>query len=195
MVYMIKATPMSTRVNHEAEFAYGAGQLNPRRAVNPGLIYDMDGMSYIQFLCHEGYDGSSIASLIGSKSKIDCASLLPQLVSEDAINYPSMQLILNDNKAISTGIFQRTVTNVGRARSTYTATIRAPKGVNITVEPMTLSFSHTLQKRSFKVTVTVESNASRKLLVSGSLIWRNCHHVVRSPIVIFNPQEFGMDIE
>ncbi|KAI3693332.1 hypothetical protein L6452_33167 [Arctium lappa] len=192
---MTSARPMSKRVNHEAEFAYGAGQLNPRRAVNPGLIYDMDNMSYVQFLCHEGYDGPSIASLIGSKSKINCASLLPPLVSEDAINYPSMQLTLKNDKAISTGIFRRTVTNVGRAKCTYNAIIRAPKGVNVTVEPTTLSFSHTLQRRSFKVMVNAESNASRKLLVSGSLIWRSFRHVVRSPIVVFNPQELGVDVE
>ncbi|KAI3756864.1 hypothetical protein L1987_56688 [Smallanthus sonchifolius] len=188
MVCMRKATPMSSRVNQNAELAYGVGQLNPRCAVSPGLIYDMDSMSCVQFLCHEGYDGSSIASLIHSKSKIDCASLLPPLVSEDAINYPTMQLTLKNKKGITTGTFRRTVTNVGRDKSTYNATIRAPKGVNITLEPMTLSFSHTSKRRSFKVTVSANVNGSKKLVVSGSLIWRSCCNVVRSPIVILNPQ-------
>lgn len=189
MVYVIKAKPMSSRFNQEAEFAYGVGQLNPTRAISPGLIYDMNSMSYIQFLCHEGYDGSSIASLIGSKSKINCTSLLPPLVSEDAINYPTFQLTLNRKKAITTAIFRRTVTNVGCAISTYHATIRAPKGVNITVEPMTLSFSHVSRTRSFKVTVSAKSKTSTELLLSGSLTWRSCRQIVRSPIVVFNPQE------
>ncbi|KAG5020676.1 hypothetical protein JHK87_016531 [Glycine soja] len=47
---------MSHRVNKEAEFAYGAGQVNLTRTVNPGLVYDMDDFAYIQFICHEGYD-------------------------------------------------------------------------------------------------------------------------------------------
>ncbi|GKD50665.1 subtilisin-like protease SBT4.14, partial [Tanacetum coccineum] len=181
--------PMCSSVNQEAEFAYGVGQLNPRRAINPGLIYDMNNMSYVQFLCHEGYDGSSIASLIGSKSKINCASLLPPLVSKDAINYPTIQLTLKTNMTTTTGIFRRTVTNVGRTKSIYNATIRAPKGVNITVEPMTLTFSQASQIKSFLVTVSAKSMASTKVLVSGSLIWRSCGHVVRSPIVVYNPQD------
>ncbi|KAG4916015.1 hypothetical protein JHK87_053572 [Glycine soja] len=32
---------MSRRVNNEAEFVYGSGQLNPR-SVSPGLAYDVD---------------------------------------------------------------------------------------------------------------------------------------------------------
>nr|XP_043627542.1 subtilisin-like protease SBT4.14 [Erigeron canadensis] len=186
---MTSAKPMSSNVNHEAEFAYGVGQLNPTRAISPGLIYDMDNMSYVQFLCHEGYDGSSIASLIGSKTKIICASLLPPLVSEDSINYPTMQLTLRTKKATTTGTFTRTVTNVGHPKITYNAIVRAPKGVNITVEPMTLTFSNAYQTKSFKVTVTAKPNAQTNNLVSGSLIWRSCCYIVRSPIVVYNPQE------
>ncbi|KAK9058946.1 hypothetical protein SSX86_021563 [Deinandra increscens subsp. villosa] len=184
---MTSARPMH---DQDAELAYGVGQLNPRGAVSPGLIYDMDSMSYVQFLCHEGYNGSSMASLIGSKSKIDCASLLPPLVSEDAINYPTMQLTLKNNKGITTGVFRRSVTNVGHDKSTYNAIIKAPKGVNITVEPMTLSFLQTSQRRSFKVIVSAKLNGSTKTVVSGSLIWRSCSNVVRSPIVILNPQYY-----
>ncbi|KAI7737892.1 hypothetical protein M8C21_032156, partial [Ambrosia artemisiifolia] len=181
---MTSARPMS---DENGELAYGVGQLNPRGAVSPGLIYDMDNMSYVQFLCHEGYDGSSIATLIGSKSKIDCASLLPAVVSEDTINYPSMQLSLKNKKGMSRGVFRRTVTNVGHGKATYNAIIRAPKGVNITVEPTRLSFMHTSERRSFKVRVSANVKGMRKVAVSGSLIWRSCHSVVRSPIVIINP--------
>jgi len=56
MYFDVKAKPMSHRVNKEAEFAYGAGQVNLTRTVNPGLVYDMDDFAYIQFICHEGYD-------------------------------------------------------------------------------------------------------------------------------------------
>ncbi|XP_038684313.1 subtilisin-like protease SBT4.14 isoform X2 [Tripterygium wilfordii] len=63
------AKQMSRRMNNEAEFAYGAGQVNPARAISPGLVYDMDEMSYIQFLCHEGYNGSSLSVLIAKCEK------------------------------------------------------------------------------------------------------------------------------
>ncbi|GKV12983.1 hypothetical protein SLEP1_g24065 [Rubroshorea leprosula] len=185
---MTTAKPMSQRVNNEAEFAYGAGQLNPSGAINPGLIYDMDEMSYIQFLCHEGYNGSSIAALVGSKS-INCSSLLPAF-GYDALNYPSMQLHLKSGQQETVGVFQRSVTNVGPSPAMYNATIKAPKGVQITVNPKTLFFSHALQKQGFKVVVKAKPIATSTFtLLSGSLVWRSTHHTVRSPIVIYGPED------
>ncbi|XP_027927083.1 subtilisin-like protease SBT4.14 [Vigna unguiculata] len=177
------AKPMSKRVNSEAEFAYGAGQLNPTRAVSPGLVYDMDDLGYIQFLCHEGYKGSSLSALVGSP--VNCSSLLPGL-GHDAMNYPTMQLSLESRKDTKIGVFRRTVTNVGPAPTIYNATIISPKGVEITVKPSSLTFSETKKKRSFKVVVKVTSIGSNKI-VSGSLIWRSPRYIVRSPIVINNP--------
>lgn len=172
---------MSRRINNDAEFAFGSGQLNPTRALNPGLVYDMDDFAYIQFLCNEGYNGSSLSALVGSP--INCSSLIPGL-GHDAMNYPSMQLSLESNKATKMVVFRRTVTNVGPAPTIYNATIRSPKGVEITVKPSTLVFSKTMQKKSFKVVVNVKSIASMKML-SGLLIWRNPRYIVRSPIVIY----------
>ncbi|KAL2337400.1 hypothetical protein Fmac_011846 [Flemingia macrophylla] len=177
------AKPMSQRVNKEAEFAYGAGQVSPTRAVNPGLVYDMDDFAYIQFLCHEGYNSSILSVLVGSP--VNCSSLLPGL-GHDAINYPTMQLSVKSNTGTTIGVFRRRVTNVGPAPTIFNATIKSPKRVEITVKPTSLIFSHTLQKKSFKVVVKAKSMASMKI-VSGSLIWRSPRYIVRSPIVIYSP--------
>lgn len=176
------ANQMSRRENTDAEFSFGAGQVNPSRAASPGLVYDMDEMNYIQFLCNEGYNGSSLAVLVGSKS-INCSTLLPGL-GYDALNYPTMQLSLKNNQEPTTGVFLRTVTNVGQAVSIYNATIKAPKGVEITVKPMSLSFSRILQKCSFKVVVKAKPMSSGTQMVAGSLVWKSSRHIVRSPIVI-----------
>ncbi|CAL0303326.1 unnamed protein product [Lupinus luteus] len=177
----LTAKPMSKRLNNEAEFAYGSGQLNPARAISPGLVYDMDAFAYIQFLCHEGYNGSALSVLVGSP--INCSSLLPGL-GYDAINYPNMQLILKSNKD-TIGVFRRTVTNVGTSPTIYNAKIRSPKGVEITVKPSSLIFCRKLQKKSFTVVVKAKSMASMKI-VSGSLIWKSPLYFVRSPIVIYS---------
>ncbi|OIV89641.1 hypothetical protein TanjilG_12727, partial [Lupinus angustifolius] len=169
------------RLNNEAEFAYGSGQLNPTRAISPGLVYDMDEFAYIQFLCHEGYNGSTLSVLVGSP--INCSSLLPGL-GYDAINYPSMQLILKSNED-TIGVFRRTVTNVGTSPTIYNAKIRSPKGVKITVKPSSLIFCRKLQKKSFTIVVKAKSMASKKI-VSGSLIWKSPLYIVRSPIVIYS---------
>jgi hypothetical protein len=174
---------MSQKFNKEAEFAFGAGQVNPTRALNPGLIYDMDELGYVQFLCHEGYNGTTLSILIGSP--INCTSLVPGF-GHDAINYPSMQLSVKNNTESTIGVFSRTVTNVGPASTVYNATIKSPKGVEITVKPTSLIFSHTMQKKSFKVVVKAKSMINMKIL-SGSLIWRSPCYIVRSPIVIYSP--------
>ena len=172
-------------MNSEAEFAYGAGQVNPRKAVNPGLVYDTNELGYIQFLCHEGY-GGSLDKLVGSKS-INCSSIVPGL-GYDALNYPTFQVSLRDKKQMTEAVFRRTVTNVGPAISTYNATIRAPKGIQITVEPRVLSFSRKFQRRSFKLHLKAKPTSSLKM-VSASLGWKSSRHTVRSPIVIYTPSE------
>ncbi|XP_031285387.1 subtilisin-like protease SBT4.14 [Pistacia vera] len=186
---LTSATPMNRRVDRLAEFSYVAGQMNPQEAVSPGLIYDTNRMGYIQFLCHEGYTGSSLAVIVGSKS-VNCSSLIPGL-GHDALNYSTMQVKL-DKYHPTTAVFRRTVTNVGDPVSIYNTTIKAPKGVNISVKPLSLFFSRSRQKRNFTVVV----KASRKPIPastkvhSGLLVWKSPRHVVRSPIVIYQ-EGFG----
>ncbi|KAG8363357.1 hypothetical protein BUALT_Bualt19G0014000 [Buddleja alternifolia] len=179
------ATPMSSKVDKDAEFAYGSGQVNPTKARSPGLVYDMDDISYIQFLCHEGYNGSSIGILIGP-GPINCSKLLPSK-SEDAMNYPTMQLALKSNQEPTIGVFRRRVTNVGIPESVYNATVKAPAGVEIVVQPTTLTFSQAGQKRSFKVVVKAKPMSGGVLVLSGSVTWRSSHYNVRSPVVVYNP--------
>ncbi|CAL1407709.1 unnamed protein product [Linum trigynum] len=183
------AKQMSRRVNNDAEFAYGAGQLNPVRARSPGLVYDMDEMSYVQFLCHEGYKGSSLSVLVGSKS-INCSTIIPGL-GYDALNYPTIQMQVKSQQKPTVATFQRMVTNVGRGPYpvVYNATIEAPKGMEITVKPMTLSFSRVNEERSFKVVVKAEPIAGYSGILSGELVWRSPGHSVRSPVVVYKQQD------
>ncbi|XP_050946599.1 subtilisin-like protease SBT4.14 isoform X2 [Cucumis melo] len=178
------AKPISRRGNPDGEFGYGAGNLNPGKAKNPGLIYDLNEMSYIQFLCSEGYSGSSISILTGTKS-INCATII-RGQGYDSLNYPTFQLRLQSTRQPTTAVFWREVTNVGTPVSVYNTTVWAPPGVEITVEPATLSFSYLLQKERFKVVVKANPLPSNKM-VSGSITWFNPRYVVRSPIVVYSP--------
>ncbi|KAI3948915.1 hypothetical protein MKW92_013594 [Papaver armeniacum] len=162
------ATHMRPDVN--AELAYGAGQVNPKQAVHPGLIYDMNQLPYIQFLCQERYKDDGIRIIVGSKS-VNCSELPP----------PS--------EASRCG-FKRTVTNVGPAKSIYNATIVSPKEVDITVKPMSLVFTKRFQKISFTVTVKGKRVSPDQELLSGSLTWKSNIHSVRSPILLFTSDYF-----
>ena len=41
--------------NLDAKFAYGAGLIDPSKAVNPSLVYDASKNDHIIFLCGQGY--------------------------------------------------------------------------------------------------------------------------------------------
>ncbi|XP_009611159.1 subtilisin-like protease SBT4.15 isoform X1 [Nicotiana tomentosiformis] len=169
-----------------AELASGAGQINPRKAINPGLIYDLDFDSYISYFCKEGYNSTNIALLTGSK-KYNCSSV-PKAKGTDGLNYPSMHLQLNHaNSSDISAVYYRTVTYVGRGKAVYKAKIRAPKGLSITVVPKILSFSQVNEKKSFRVILKGKFIRERSWFLSGSLVWSGKKPNVKSPILVYRP--------
>ncbi|KAI3799890.1 hypothetical protein L1987_35195 [Smallanthus sonchifolius] len=97
------------------------------------------------------------------------------------LNYPSFALSAKQPSSISRS-FNRTVTNVGAADSSYQANVVAPSGLVVKVNPSNLAFKAVGEKQSFVVTVdaTIGLNA-----LSGSLVWSDGVHKVTSPIVAF----------
>ncbi|KAI3945594.1 hypothetical protein MKW92_032561 [Papaver armeniacum] len=65
---MTTANAMNVATNTDAEFAYGAGHINPLKAVNPGLVYDANEVDYVKFLCGSGYDTKSLRIITGDLS-------------------------------------------------------------------------------------------------------------------------------
>ncbi|XP_073119817.1 cucumisin-like [Henckelia pumila] len=173
---MTTATPLSVKTNTDAEFAYGSGQINPLQAKSPGLIYDLAESDYISFLCGQGYSSKNLKLITGEN--ITCSSAKNATVYD--LNYPSFAPFATSGTSAS-GTFHRTVTNVGSATSTYTSIVLAPSGVRITVEPSTLTFESLGEKKTFVVTVTATIGDS---VQSGSLVWYDGVHRVRSPIVV-----------
>ncbi|XP_022139189.1 cucumisin-like [Momordica charantia] len=177
---MTTAFPMTPKLNADAEFAYGAGHLNPVNAINPGLVYDATEIDYIKFLCGQGFSTNNLSLVTGDQS--NCSDVRKTAASD--LNYPSFALSIKTRRLVSR-VFHRTVTNVGLPVSTYKAIIQAAPGLKVTVRPATLSFSSLGQKISF--TVRIKAKTAGKL-ISGSLTWDDGVHLVRSPIVTFvNP--------
>lgn len=174
---MTTATPMSSSANSEAEFAYGSGQINPIKAAHPGLVYDMGENDYVKFLCGQGYSTKNLRIITGAETF--CTSQTNATVWD--LNYPSFTVSSSKNSKI-TRVFHRTVTNVGMPVSTYRATIVAPEGLTVRLEPGLITFRSIGQKQSFVVSVTAEINDS---MFSGSLVWDDGVHLVRSPIVAY----------
>ncbi|XP_030476600.1 subtilisin-like protease SBT3 [Syzygium oleosum] len=155
---------------------FGAGHVNPNKAVDPGLIYDLNLQDYIKFLCSLGYTEKQM-SAVTRRGKWNCSQ------SDGDLNYPSFISVFS-NKTGSTKVkgFKRVVTNVGDDTSVYQAIVASPKEMKVTVQPSNLTFTHKYEKQSFHLTIEVDMSAPR--VTSGYLKWIDQHnHVVSSPIV------------
>lgn len=168
---------MSALSNPDAEFAYGAGHINPLKAVNPGLVYDANEVDYVKFLCGQGYDTRLLQMVTGDSST--CSGDNYDTVWD--LNYPSFAVSIPPSTLISR-TFKRTVTNVGSPTSTYRVKVNAPAGLQIQVVPQVLSFNSVGQKQSFSVVVQGSIDDS---IVSASLVWDDGTFQVRSPIVVY----------
>ncbi|KAH7687173.1 Peptidase S8 subtilisin-related protein [Dioscorea alata] len=163
-------------------FAIGAGHVNPTKANVPGFIYDIDPASYIPYLCGLGYTDAQVA--VVARHSIKCADVTP--ISGSELNYPSFMVFLKTSNSYSVTV-NRTVTNVGDAKSTYTVKVVEPSGAAVTVTPETITFSGENEQTQFSVTFSNNAQGTRMATYSqGSLTWVSSDGktTVRSPIII-----------
>ncbi|CAA7403552.1 unnamed protein product [Spirodela intermedia] len=107
-------------------FDYGSGHINPDKAANPGLIYDINPKDFNGFKC-------SFSSLLVCET--------PQLPVYD-LNLPSISI--PDLKTKVT--VSRTVINVSPAGTTYIAIVEPPPGVQMEKFTVTLTSVRKIQR-------------------------------------------------
>ncbi|KAE9622112.1 putative cucumisin [Lupinus albus] len=174
---MTSAQPMKGSEDEIGEYAYGSGHVNPIPATNPGLVYDISLEDYVQMLCNLGYNNEKVKLISG---KDNACSEPPNRSLVRDLNYPALAIDVEPTTSFTIN-FNRTVTNVGLANSTYKATILPNPRINVTVVPKILSFKSVGEKLSFTVTVIGDKLTTA---LTSSLVWSDGTHNVRSPIVI-----------
>jgi hypothetical protein len=172
----------------DAELGSGSGQINPIKAVHPGLVYDISISSYIGFLCKQGYNGTVIGLIAGGHKKYDCSKFQPAQ-GTDGLNYPNLHIQLKINSSRILATFHRTLTNVGYGKSVYKAKVTSPSSLSIRVFPETLKFNSLHQKMSFKVVVKGSLKRNGTQLISALLEWKDFKHSVKSHILIYRSLE------
>ncbi|MQM00981.1 hypothetical protein Taro_033727, partial [Colocasia esculenta] len=160
-------------------FAAGAGQVNPAKANDPGLVYDIERRDYTRYVCglyHVDWLAKAVLRL-----RVDCNA--EGRISGEELNYPSFWVTLagTESKQVS-----RTVTNVVDGEARYTAFVDPIPGVQVTVWPKTLEFRNLGDTGSFTVTFTPAAGRVPGTTQDGQLRWVSGldHHVVRSPIAV-----------
>ncbi|XP_059287150.1 subtilisin-like protease SBT3 [Lycium ferocissimum] len=161
--------------------AMGAGHINPNKALDPGLIYDMTPQDYINLLCGLDFTSQQIKTITRSSS-YSCTNPSLDLNYPSFIGYFNWNSSKSDPKRIQE--FKRTVTNLGDGVSTYTAKLTSMDEYKVSVEPDKLVFKEKYEKQSYKLRIEGPLLVD-KFLVSGSLSWveTSGKYVVKSPIV------------
>ncbi|XP_075484274.1 subtilisin-like protease SBT3 [Primulina tabacum] len=157
----------------------GAGQVDPNRALDPGLVYDATPQDYVNLICALNYTREQTQSIVRSRYKC----LNPSL----DLNYPAFVALYDpiEKRTTLTQKYQRTVTNVGNGAATYRVKVQNPKDSIITISPETLIFQKKNEKRSYSLTIRYKTY--REYVINdGSITWveDGGKHTVRSPIVV-----------
>ncbi|KAH9611864.1 hypothetical protein KSS87_019543 [Heliosperma pusillum] len=160
-------------------FSYGSGHVQPNRAMNPGLVYDLGTSDYLDFLCTLGYNETIIKAFHGKTSSYKCPKSISKEASLLNLNYPSITV----PKLSKSVTITRKVKNVGTP-GTYVASVSLLKGVSVSVEPKVLEFKKVGEVQEFSVTFTAKKGLKKGEYVFGHLAWTDGKHHVRSPITV-----------
>jgi subtilisin family serine protease len=142
-------------------FATGAGQVDPARVLDPGLVYDATTEDYLAFIKGTGFDVKIPG--IGTTKPRD-------------MNLPSFAL------GNLTGKIEVTRTLTALTPGVYKAKFNVP-GIKVSVTPAVLNFSAAGEKRSFKVSFENQGAPLGKF-ATGSLTWQGADKNVASPIAV-----------
>lgn len=171
-------------------FDIGAGHINPVKAFNPGLVYDMSTRDYILFLCSIGYSEEQIRS-IGACPPTRCPETMHQLEPVWNMNYPS--ITVSDLKCTTT--VRRTVRNVGHSKiAIYFVRSVEPDGVEVYIWPKVLVFSPWKEQVTYYVTLKPRK-MSKDRYSFGSITWSDGFHEVRSPLVVQVNRDNGPPVD
>ncbi|KAJ6704919.1 PROPROTEIN CONVERTASE SUBTILISIN/KEXIN [Salix purpurea] len=173
-IYDNTGKPLQNSSHHFANpHEVGVGEINPHKALNPGLVFETTTEDYLQFLCYYGYPEKNIRSM--SKTNFNCPRInIDRLISN--INYPSISISnLDRHKPAQT--IKRTVTNVGCPNATYISRVHAPVGLEVKVFPNKIAFIEGLTRVSFKV--LFDGKEASNGYNFGSVTWFDGRHSVR----------------
>ncbi|XVF73321.1 hypothetical protein PTKIN_Ptkin12aG0192300 [Pterospermum kingtungense] len=158
-------------------FAFGSGHVDPIKASDPGLIYDITAMDYVYYLCSLNYNASQMSMFVDGFTCPKKATMQP-----GDLNYPSFAVNFERKAQNISFTYKRTVTNVGVPISTYKVSVEEPKGVSVIVKPSILSFKKLGEKLSYQVSFIGLGRTNKYAF--GSLVWVSGNHRVRSPIAV-----------
>lgn len=152
-------------------FDFGSGHIDPNRANDPGLVYDVTDDEYDAFAC-----GTGSAAL--DQARCDELAIEGFSFEGFALNQPSIGV----SRLANTETVTRRVTNVGEQSESFTVSIEPPAGIDVQVAPTSLSLTPG-ESAEYEVTFTY-ADGPLDLWRFGALSWVGNEHTVRSALAV-----------
>lgn len=152
-------------------FDFGSGHIDPNKANDPGLVFDISNEEYDAFSCGIGAVGVTPAR---------CDELAAGGFSFEPadLNQPNISV----SRLTGTRTIIRRVTNVTDNTETYNLELELPPGVNVEVAPQMLSVGPG-QTAEYQVSLTFVSGP-QDIYRFGSLAWVSNDHTVHTVIAV-----------
>ncbi|KAL3627424.1 hypothetical protein CASFOL_028787 [Castilleja foliolosa] len=156
-----------------APFGFGAGLVDPIRALDPGLVFSTGYEDYLNFLCSlPNTDAEKVRVATGGT----CAAAFSTPFD---LNQPSVTITALSGMRMT----QRVVKNVASKPETYLCAVLPPNGVTVKVDPPWFTLapgeSQTLEIR-LVVNQVLNDFSFGEIVLTGSL-----NHIVRMPLSVF----------
>ncbi|ONK56255.1 uncharacterized protein A4U43_C10F5710 [Asparagus officinalis] len=158
-------------------FAIGSGHVDPEKASNPGLVYDIAPDDYLNYLCSMSYTSQQLMTV--ARQNYSCSS--SSGARDRELNYPSFSVLFDGRKGNATVTMTRTAMNVGPAKCEYEVRVKEPEGVEMRVEPRVLAFRETGEKLSYRVRFDGGKGSGFSF---GEIVWVCGEFRVRSPVAV-----------
>ncbi|KAI3456511.1 hypothetical protein Pfo_013174 [Paulownia fortunei] len=155
-----------------APFGFGAGLVDPIRALDPGLVFSTGYEDYLTFLC-------SLPNTDPEKIRIATGGTCAASFSKPSdLNQPSVTITALSGMRMT----QRVVKNVASKPETYLCALLPPKGVTVSVDPPWFTIApeetQTLEIRLL-VNQVLDDFSFGEIVLTGSL-----NHIVRMPLSV-----------
>nr|CAD1843830.1 unnamed protein product [Ananas comosus var. bracteatus] len=159
-------------VHPATPFDYGAGFINPAKALDPGLVLPAEFGDYMGFLCSlPNLTPGVVRAATGAACKASPAS-------PTNLNLPSITI---SNLRGSPSV-RRVVKNIADKSETYTCSVISPEGVEVTVQPPSFNLApQGTQNLEIRLNVTRASNTFSfgEIVLTGSF-----DHIVRLTLAV-----------
>lgn len=164
-------------------YEYGAGEVNPTRSLDPGLVYELNTTDYLYFLCYSDYTLSDIKKISNDMPEnFSCPEKSNKTLIAD-INYPSIAISWTD--ATHNRSVPRILTNVvsGEDATTYRVQVDAPIGVSVEVVPQELVFKGYGDKQNYNAIFSAAALSDMQDRF-GTIKWSNGKYSVQIPFIV-----------